>query len=80
MVQIAIADNGCAIPETVRSRIFDPFFTTKPIDKGTAMGLFICYKIVTERHHGKIWCDSTVGKGTKFVIEIPIHQPEAMPS
>ncbi|MEH2168976.1 MAG: ATP-binding protein [Nostoc sp.] len=79
-VQIAIADNGSGIPEKVRSRIFDPFFTTKPIGKGTGMGLSICYKIITERHHGKIWCDSTVAKGTKFVIEIPVHQPEPMPS
>ncbi|WP_448267055.1 ATP-binding protein [Nostoc sp. DSM 114159] len=56
---IAIADNGCAIPETVRSRIFDPFFTTKPIGKSTAMGLSISYKIVIEKNRGKIWCDST---------------------
>ncbi len=79
-VQIAIADNGCGIPETVRSRIFDPFFTTKPIGKGTGMGLSISYKIVIEKHHGKIWCDSTLGEGTKFVIEIPVHQPEPITS
>ncbi|BAZ50234.1 integral membrane sensor signal transduction histidine kinase [Nostoc sp. NIES-4103] len=78
-VQIAIADNGSGIPETVRSRIFDPFFTTKPIGKGTGLGLSISYKIVTEKHHGKMWCDSTLGEGSKFVIEIPVHQPKAMP-
>ncbi|MEH2194332.1 MAG: ATP-binding protein [Nostoc sp.] len=79
-VQIAIADNGSGIPEKVRSRIFDPFFTTKPVGKGTGMGLSISYKIVTEKHYGKIWCDSTLGEGTKFVIEIPVHQPQPMPS
>ncbi|MEH2384146.1 MAG: ATP-binding protein [Nostoc sp.] len=77
-VQIAIADNGSGIPEIVRSRIFDPFFTTKSIGKGTGLGLSISYKIVIEKHHGKIWCDSTLGEGTKFVIEIPVHQPESM--
>lgn len=35
---VAIAKDGCAIPETVRSRIFNPFFTTTPIGKGTGMG------------------------------------------
>ncbi|MEH1873366.1 sensor histidine kinase [Nostoc sp.] len=78
-VQIAIADNGSGIPEILRSRIFDPFFTTKPVGKGTGLGLSITYKIVIEKHHGKMWCDSTLGKGTKFMIEIPVHQPESMP-
>ncbi|MEH2415996.1 sensor histidine kinase [Nostoc sp.] len=78
-VQIAIADNGSGIPEIVRSRIFDPFFTTKAIGKGTGLGLSISYKIVIEKHHGKMWCDSTLGEGTKFMIEIPVHQPESMP-
>ncbi|MBN3873561.1 sensor histidine kinase [Nostoc sp. JL33] len=77
-VQIAIADNGSGIPEIVRSRIFDPFFTTKPVGKGTGLGLSITYKIVIEKHHGKMWCDSTLGEGTKFMIEIPVHQPESM--
>jgi signal transduction histidine kinase len=79
-VRIAIADNGSGIPEDVRSRIFDPFFTTKPIGKGTGLGLSISYQIVTEKHHGHMWCDSTSGEGTKFVIEIPICQPESMPT
>jgi signal transduction histidine kinase len=74
-VQIAIADNGLGMSETVRSRIFNPFFTTKPLGKGTGLGLSISYQIVTEKHNGVIWCDSTAGEGTKFVIEIPIHQP-----
>ncbi|MBD2595864.1 HAMP domain-containing protein [Nostoc spongiaeforme FACHB-130] len=75
-VQIAIADNGLGIPATVKSRIFDPFFTTKPIGKGTGLGLSISYQIVTEKHRGQMFCDSTPGEGTKFVIEIPITQPE----
>jgi signal transduction histidine kinase len=75
-VQITVADNGSGIPETVRSRIFDPFFTTKPIGKGTGLGLSISYRIVTEKHNGRMECDSTPGEGTKFVIEIPICQPK----
>lgn len=74
-VQIAIADNGTGIPEKSRSHLFDPFFTTKPVGKGTGLGLSISYQVVTEKHRGKLWCDSTLGEGTKFAIEIPIHQP-----
>ncbi|MEG4347303.1 ATP-binding protein [Microcoleus sp. A003_D6] len=75
-VQIAIADNGTGIPEKARSRIFDPFFTTKPVGKGTGLGLSISYQVVKEKHGGKLWCDSTLGEGTKFVIEIPIDRTE----
>lgn len=75
-VQIAIVDNGTGIPEKVRSRIFDPFFTTKPVGKGTGLGLSISYQVVTEKHGGKLWCDSTLGEGTKFAIEIPIHRTD----
>lgn len=74
-VQVIVSDNGRGMPEAVRSRIFDPFFTTKEGDKGTGIGLSISYQIVVEKHHGKLWCDSTPGEGSKFVIELPIHQP-----
>lgn len=73
-IRITIADNGTGIPEVVRSQLFDPFFTTKPIGKGTGLGLSISYQIVTEKHHGEIWCDSTPEHGTKFVIQLPIRQ------
>ncbi|OLP18247.1 histidine kinase [Leptolyngbya sp. 'hensonii'] len=78
-VQIVIADNGPGIPASLQSRVFDPFFTTKAIGKGTGLGLSISYQIVTEKHNGKMWCDSIPEKGTKFVIEIPIHQPKLIP-
>jgi signal transduction histidine kinase len=73
-VQVAISDNGPGIPEHYKQRIFDPFFTTKPVGKGTGMGMSISYQIVTEKHQGELRCFSTLGKGTKFVIEIPIRQ------
>ena len=70
-LQICIADNGSGIPENIHKKLFDPFFTTKPVGKGTGMGLAISYQIITEKHKGKLWCDSTPGKGAKFTIEIP---------
>jgi two-component system NtrC family sensor kinase len=72
-IKITIADNGIGIPEDIRSRIFDPFFTTKPIGKGTGLGLSISHQIIAEKHGGKLYCDSTVGEGTKFCIEIPVR-------
>ncbi|MBX9256829.1 HAMP domain-containing protein [Desmonostoc muscorum CCALA 125] len=71
---IAIADNGVGMTQAVRSRIFDPFFTTKPVGKGTGLGLSISYQIITELHGGKLYCDSVVGEGSEFVIEIPMQQ------
>ncbi|MDA0266574.1 MAG: ATP-binding protein [Cyanobacteria bacterium] len=73
-VQIAIADNGPGIPEAVQKRILDPFFTTKPVGKGTGMGMSISYQIITEQHGGKLEFMSTLGQGTEFIIQIPIHQ------
>ncbi|MHC5725757.1 MAG: sensor histidine kinase, partial [Nostoc sp.] len=71
-VRIMISDNGIGISKEIRSKLFDPFFTTKPVGKGTGLGLFISYQIVTEKHGGNLWCESTLGQGTKFVIEIPV--------
>ncbi|NES98128.1 MAG: HAMP domain-containing histidine kinase [Desertifilum sp. SIO1I2] len=71
-IGIYITDNGPGMQEQVRKRIFDPFFTTKPVGKGTGLGLSISYQIVTEKHGGKLWCNSSPGQGTQFIIEIPI--------
>ena len=71
-VRIAIADNGSGIPAEIQSRIFEPFFTTKPVGSGTGLGLSVSYAII-KKHGGQLTCDSTVGSGTNFTIEIPIN-------
>ncbi|WP_445628274.1 hybrid sensor histidine kinase/response regulator [Nostoc sp. DSM 114167] len=76
VVKIAIADNGLGIEESLRSRLFDPFFTTKPVGKGSGLGLSISYQIIVQKHRGNISCNSSVGKGAEFAIEIPIEQPD----
>ncbi|MEG4589050.1 response regulator [Microcoleus sp. MOSTC5] len=73
-IAISIADNGAGIPELIRSKLFDPFFTTKPVGKGIGLGLSISHQIVTEKHGGKIECDSTLDKGTEFIVQIPVRQ------
>nr|WP_242035613.1 ATP-binding protein [Leptolyngbya sp. FACHB-8] len=70
-IQIAVADNGIGMTESVRKYIFDPFFTTKPVGKGTGIGMSISHQIITEKHNGKLECAATQGGGTEFIIQIP---------
>ncbi len=71
-VEIRIKDNGSGMPEEIRSHIFEPFFTTKPVGKGTGLGLSISYGII-EKHNGTIEVKSEVGKGTEFIITLPME-------
>jgi PAS domain S-box-containing protein len=73
-VVIRIADNGTGMTEEVRLKAFDPFFTTKPVGTGTGLGLATSYQIVAELHKGQLQCNSALGQGTEFVIQIPIQQ------
>jgi len=66
-----IEDNGIGIEIENLTRIFDPFFTTKPVGSGTGLGLSISYDIVVNKHNGKIYIESTFGKGTKTTIKLP---------
>ena len=71
-VYIKIQDTGCGISEENLKRIFDPFYTTKPIGKGTGLGLWICSSII-EKHCGSIKVESEVGKGSKFIVILPLE-------
>ncbi|MEM8501805.1 MAG: ATP-binding protein [Cyanobacteria bacterium P01_D01_bin.1] len=73
-VVITIADNGPGIPTAIKSKLFDPFFTTKPIGKGTGLGLSISHTIVTEQNRGSLECLSRPGKGTQFIIKLPLNE------
>ncbi|MBD2494629.1 ATP-binding protein [Nostoc sp. FACHB-280] len=71
-INIRIIDNGIGIPEEIQKYLFNPFFTTKPVGKGTGLGLSISYQIVVEKHGGQLQCLSNVGKGTEFIIQVPV--------
>jgi signal transduction histidine kinase len=73
-LKIRIADNGYGMTAQVMQKIFDPFFTTKPVGSGTGLGLSISYQVVVDKHKGQLSCESTLGEGTEFVIEIPMQQ------
>jgi len=82
-IDIEIEDTGSGIPPEVITKIFDPFFTTKDtgktserglfVGKGSGLGLYIVEEIINE-HGGCIAVDSTVGKGTCFLIRLPLKE------
>jgi signal transduction histidine kinase len=74
-VAISVSDTGGGIPPEIQQRIFDPFFTTKELGHGTGQGLSIARTIIVDRHAGSLSFASVAGRGTTFVIRIPIAGP-----
>ena len=72
MVEVRVKDTGTGIPEALRPRIFEPFFTTKDVGKGTGQGLSIVYSTVVKKHGGTASFESETGKGTTFILCLPI--------
>jgi len=73
-LEIAVADTGDGIPAEIAGKIFDPLFTTKA--KGIGLGLAVCKSII-ENHRGGISVSSEVGKGTTFLIKLPLNVTES---
>ena len=79
MVEFAVIDTGCGIPDKNLRRIFDPFFTSKAVGQGTGLGLSVSHGIV-QAHGGLIEVDSKVGEGSTFRVFLPINpqNPEVL--
>jgi len=73
LVSLIVKDTGSGMTPDIRNKIFEPFFTTKPVGQGTGLGLSVVQGIV-DSHEGKILVSSTVNKGTKFEIQLPLKQ------
>ena len=71
-IEIRFSDTGKGIPEEHLHKIFDPFFSTKSATKGTGLGLAVSYVII-KKHGGDIAVESAVGKGTTFIVRLPIY-------
>jgi PAS domain S-box-containing protein len=71
---IEIIDNGSGIPDSIQDYIFDPFFTTKPVGQNKGLGLSLAYQIIVGRHGGTLNFESQTGRGTRFIISIPLRQ------
>jgi PAS domain S-box-containing protein len=72
MAAVEIRDNGPGIPGKIQKRIFEPFFTTKEVGIGTGLGLSVSYFIIKENHNGILSVESSPGKGTAFIIKLPV--------
>lgn len=72
-VVIRVEDNGIGIRDEIRDKIFHPFFTTKEVGKGTGQGLAIAHDIIVNKHGGSIRFETRTGKGTTFIVTLPIH-------
>lgn len=77
-VHIEVEDNGAGMTKKVRQHMFEPFFTTKEVGEGTGLGLSISYFIVTEHHGGSIEVESQPGKGSTFIIRLPLTPPSGI--
>jgi PAS domain S-box-containing protein len=75
--KIHISDSGAGIPDDIRHKIFDLFFTTKGPGKGSGQGLAISHSVIVDKHHGRLDLKSQEGKGTIFIIEIPMTEDPA---
>jgi signal transduction histidine kinase len=69
---VEIEDNGPGMDRQQLRHVFEPFYTTKPVGIGTGLGMSVAYFIVTEQHHGSISVSSNPGRGTCFVIRLPV--------
>jgi two-component system NtrC family sensor kinase len=70
-IEIELRDTGCGIPRENLEKIFDPFFTTKDVGRGTGLGLAVSFGIIA-RHQGTIEVQSHPGRGTTFVVRLPL--------
>jgi signal transduction histidine kinase len=75
-VRASFSDDGPGIYEADQKHLFTPFFTTKGVGQGTGLSLSICLGIITE-HGGRIWAESEEGKGSTFILELPVCDPDA---
>lgn len=74
-IALLVRDTASGISDEDLAHIFEPYYTTKDTSDNTGLGLSVAYRIIVDQHHGRIEVDTEVGKGTTFIIELPIKAP-----
>jgi PAS domain S-box-containing protein len=77
-LRVVFRDDGKGIAPEHLDKIFEPFYTTKRGRGGTGLGLHILYNIVTQRLGGTVRCESVLGQGTTFTLDVPLEEPRAL--
>ncbi|MBN3560870.1 ATP-binding protein [Aliamphritea spongicola] len=75
-VIVSIRDTGCGMSPEVQKQLFNPFFTTKDVGSGTGLGLSISHGII-EEHGGRIQVQSVEGKGSRFIVRLPVQSQQS---
>lgn len=81
-VSFEVSDDGPGLAPEIRTKIFDAFFTTKKVGEGTGLGLAVAHNIVKD-HGGRIDVESELGRGTSFVVALPVTpaaEPPTLPA
>lgn len=71
-VEVRVSDTGTGIPKGIHDRIFEPFFTTKEVGKGSGQGLAMAHHVIVQKHHGELTFKTEEGKGTTFIVRLPL--------
>jgi two-component system NtrC family sensor kinase len=77
-IELEFRDTGQGISSENLDKIFDPFFTTKDVGHGTGLGLAISYGVI-KAHNGTVSVESEVGKGTAFIVRLPMKAADEVP-
>jgi signal transduction histidine kinase len=75
-VRLRVVDTGSGMDAETKDRVFEPFFTTKKVGEGTGLGLSVVHGIIAD-HGGQIEVSSRVGKGTEFIVFLPVAEAAA---
>lgn len=74
-VELRVSDDGCGLPPEIMPRLFQPFTTTRRGSGSMGLGLYAAFNLVTGKLQGEIVAESAPGRGTTFIMRLPLDVP-----